>query len=77
MKRERVCEMSQFKNVMLDMEDELSEIIESTPSVGSFNGRNAFTISRRKAKIKEIFLKKYPNASAWLEEWYRYRENFY
>ena len=47
--------MSQFKDIMLDMEDDLGEIIESTPSVGNFNGRNAFTISRRKAKIKEKF----------------------
>ena len=63
--------MSQFKDIMLDMEDDLGEIIESTPSVGNFNGRNAFTISRRKAKIKEKFLKKYPNARFWLEERYR------
>ena len=61
--------MSQFKDIMLDMEDDLVEIIESTPAVtGGFNGRNAFTISRRKAKIKEKFLKKYPNARVWFDE---------
>jgi hypothetical protein len=61
--------MSQFKDIMLDMEDDLVEIIESTPAVtGGFNGRNAIPRTRRKVKIKEKFLKKHPNARGWFDE---------